>query len=69
LSDGGVIIHILRHHVDHFRKVNQRDKRRIESRGLRRIGECCARQVGIGLQPVIHIQNFLRIRRRGRNLR
>jgi len=69
LPDRSVIVDILRHHIQHLRKARQRDKRRIESLFLRRIGELSTRQPRVLLQPVIDIQDFLRIRRRGSDLR
>jgi hypothetical protein len=69
LTDGCIIVDILRHHLEHLRKIDQRDKCRIESLLLRRIRQCCARQRRILRQPVIHIQNFLRIGRSRGDLR
>jgi hypothetical protein len=31
LPDGGVIVHVIRHHLQHLRKIYQRDERWIES--------------------------------------
>jgi hypothetical protein len=69
LTDGRIIVDILRHHVEHLRKIDERDKCRIESLLLRCIRQCCARQRRILRQPVIHIQNFLRIGRSRGDLR
>ena len=44
-----------------MRKIHQRDKRWIESRRLCGIGERGSGEIGILLQPVIHVENFLRI--------
>jgi hypothetical protein len=68
LPDGGVIVNVLRHHVQHLRKIRQRNKCRIKPLPLRRIGEGRARKPGVLLQPVIYVQDFLRIRRGGRDL-
>jgi hypothetical protein len=38
LPDGGIIVDMLRHHIQHIRKINQCDKCRIESLLLRCIG-------------------------------
>jgi hypothetical protein len=62
LADRRVVVHIFRHHLEDLREIGQRDKCRIESLRLRRIGERGASQVGISLQPIVHIQNFLGIR-------
>ncbi len=69
LSNGGVIVNVLRHHIQHGRKIYQRDKRRIESRLLRRIGQRGTCHAGIVLKPVGNIQNFLRIGGRRGDLR
>ena len=68
LTDGGIVVHVLRHHLQHLRKIHQSDKRRIESLLLRRIGECRSGQSLIVLQPIVDIQNLLRIRRGCRDL-
>jgi hypothetical protein len=68
-ADSGVIVDVLRHHRDHLRKIHQRDERRIEPRRLRRIGERSAGEIGILYQPIINVENFLRVRARGRDLR
>jgi hypothetical protein len=38
LPDGGVIIDVLRHHLQHLREIHQREERRIESLLLGRVG-------------------------------
>jgi hypothetical protein len=60
---------MLRHYRQHFGKSYQRDKCRIESLLLCRIGKCRTSQTLVVLQPIINIQNFLGIGRRGCNLR
>jgi hypothetical protein len=69
LPDGGVIVDVLRHHVQHLRKICQRDKCRIEPLFLRCIGKLRAAKPGVLLQPVIRVQNFLGVGRSGCNLR
>ncbi len=69
LSDGGVIVDVLRHHLQHLREIHQGDKCRIESLTLSRIGQRGARQTRVLLQPGIHIQDFLRICRGRSDLR
>jgi len=64
VTDGKVHdVNVLRHHLQHLRKVHQRNERGIESLLLRGVGERRARQIRIGIAPVIHVQNFLRIGR------
>jgi hypothetical protein len=62
LPDCGIIVDVLSHHVEHLRKVHQRDECRIESLLFCRIGERGARQAGIRLQPGVDIQDLLRVR-------
>ena len=69
VADGGVIVDILRHHGYDLRKIHERDKRWIKSRRLCRVGERGAGEIGILLQPVINIENFLRICAGGGDLR
>jgi len=68
LPDRGIIVNVLRHHIQHLRKTGQRDKRRIESLFLCCVGERRSFEVRILLQPVIHIDNFLWIGRCGCDL-
>jgi hypothetical protein len=68
LADGGIVINVLRHHLQHLRKIHQRDKCRIESLLLCRVGQCSARKPQVVLKPILDIQNFLRIRRGGGDL-
>jgi hypothetical protein len=60
-SDSGVIVDVLRHHRYDLRKIRQRYKRGIESLRLCRVGERVASETGILMQPVIDVENFLRI--------
>ena len=59
VADGGVIVDVLRHHSYDLGKIHQRDKRRVEPLRLCRVGERGAGEVGILLQPVVNIENFL----------
>jgi hypothetical protein len=43
-TDGGIIVDVLRHHVQHLRKIGQRNKCRIEPLALSRIGQRGARE-------------------------
>jgi len=61
VADGGVVVDVLRHHGDDLGKIYQGYERWIEARRLRRVGERGAAEIGILLQPVIHVENFLRI--------
>jgi hypothetical protein len=69
LPNGGIVINVLRHHVKHVWEVYKCNKCRIKSLLFRRIGERRTLQTRIRLQPVRDVQNFLRIRRSGCNLR
>jgi hypothetical protein len=64
-----VVVDILGHHLDHRRKVCKCDKSRIETLFLRSIRQPRSAQALIQSQPVVDIQNLLRIRRSRRNLR
>jgi hypothetical protein len=68
-ADRGVVVDVFRHHRHHLRKIHQRDERGIKSRCLRRIGERRAGKVRILYQPIINVENFLRVRARSRDLR
>jgi hypothetical protein len=68
-SNRSVVVDILGHHLDHRRKVGESNKRRVEILLLRRIRQRRSAQGFIQRQPVIDIQNLLRIRRSRRNLR
>jgi hypothetical protein len=52
-----------------LRKIHKRYERRIESRRLRRIGQRSAAEVGILYQPIINVENFLRVRASSGDLR
>jgi hypothetical protein len=69
LSDGGVIIDILRHHVEHLGKADQRQECGIKPLGLRRIGQSCALEARILVQPVLNVENLLRVGGGGGDLR
>ena len=60
-ADRRVVVNILGHHGDNLRKIHQRYERWIESRSLRRVSARLAAEIGILQQPVVHIENFLRI--------
>ncbi len=60
LTDGGIVIDIFGHHLQHARKLHQRNKCRIKSLLLRRLAELIAAQSRIVGEPVIHVQDLLR---------
>ncbi len=62
LTQRGIIIQILRHHIQHCGKIHQRDEGRIEALLLRRIRQCLRIQVAIAPHPHVHIMDLLRIR-------
>jgi hypothetical protein len=62
LPDCAIIVDVLSHHVEHLRKVHQRNECRIESLLFCSIGERRARQAGIRLQPGVDIQDLLGVR-------
>jgi hypothetical protein len=68
LPDGGIIVDVLSHHVQHLRETHERDKGRIESLHLCRIGQRGALQTRVRLQPVGNIQNLLGTSRCRRDL-
>jgi hypothetical protein len=61
VADGGVIIDVLRHHGYDLGKIHQRDERWIKSRLLCCVGKRGAGEIGILQEPVINVENFLRI--------
>jgi len=69
LPDRGIVVDVVRHHLQHIGEVHQRNEGRVEALLLRRIRQLRALQVGIVRQPVVDIQDLLRVRRRRRDLR
>jgi hypothetical protein len=63
-----VVVNVLRHHLKHAREGQQSKKGRIESITLCRIGLRSARKVRIFCQPVINVEDLLRVGRGRRNL-
>jgi hypothetical protein len=61
LPDGGIVIDVSGHHRNDGRKIHQCNEGWIESLFLRRVGKRDAGRAGIGFQPGIDIQDFLRI--------
>ena len=68
-SDGGVIVDVLRHHLQDLREIYERDKCGIESLLHCGIGERRAAEIGILLEPIMRVENFLRVRGGGSDLR
>jgi len=60
---------VLRHHLEDLGKIHQGDEGGIEAHLLGRIGEGGTRQIRILGQPIIDVENFLRIGRGGGDLR
>ncbi len=69
VSDQRIVVDILRHHLQNLGEVNERDESRIESLLLGRVRERGSAQVWIRDQPVVNIQNLLRVRGRRHDLR
>jgi hypothetical protein len=68
-SNGRIVIDILRHHLDYLGETCQGDECRIKALLLRRFGELRHSEVVVLPQPVIEIQDLLRIGGRRRDLR
>jgi hypothetical protein len=69
IPDCGVIVNVLRHHVEDLRKIYECDECGIETLLLRGIGEGRSGQVRICPEPIVNIQDLLRIRRSCHDLR
>jgi hypothetical protein len=62
LANSGIVVDVLRHHGQHIRKIHQRDECRIKSLLLCGVREGGAVQSAMLVQPVIRVENFLRVR-------
>lgn len=60
-ADGGVVVDVLRHHLQHLREVHQGNKRGVEAVLLGCVGQRCSGEPGVVGEPIIDIENFLRI--------
>ena len=69
ISDRGVVVDVLRHHVDNLREIYECDECGVETLLLCRIGESCSRQVGVGRQPIVDVEDLLRVCRSCHDLR
>jgi hypothetical protein len=69
LPNRGIVVDILRHHLQHVGEGHQRNEGRVEALRLRGVRQLTAAQAGIVGKPVGDIENLLRIGRRGRDLR
>jgi hypothetical protein len=67
-ANRGVVINILRHHLDDLRKPNQSYKRGVESLLLGGGGQLGNGEILVLGQPIIDVQNFLGIGGRCRDL-
>ncbi len=68
-SNGGIVVDILRHHLDYLGKACQGDECRIKTLLLGSRRQLRHDEVLVLPQPVIEIQDLLRIGGRRRNLR
>jgi hypothetical protein len=66
--DGGVVVNILRHHLQNIGEADKGNKCRVEALLLGSGGQLREAEVMVLRQPVVHIQNLLRIRGRGSDL-
>lgn len=69
VPDCGVVINVLRHHVENLREIYECDECRIETLLLRRIGEGRSSQVRICSEPIVNIEDLLRVCRCCHDLR
>jgi hypothetical protein len=69
IPDGGVVVNVLCHHVEDLREIYECDECGVETLLLRRIGEGGSRQARICRQPIINVQNLLRVGRSRHYLR
>ena len=68
-ADRRIVVDILRHHLDHLGEAHQRDECRIKPLLLGSRGQLGYGEVLVLPQPVVHIQNFLRVGGSRRDLR
>jgi hypothetical protein len=61
LPDRRVVIDVLRHHLEHGRKGDQRDECRVKSLRLGTIGERSAGEALVIDEPVVDVENLLGI--------
>jgi hypothetical protein len=62
------VVDMRRHHSQHLGKVHKRNKGGIETSSLRSIRQRLPLKVPIQLQPAMHVENLLRVLRRGSDL-
>jgi hypothetical protein len=60
-TNGGIVVDVLRHHLHHRRESRQRDKGRIEPLLLRPRRQLRQGFIAVLRQPVIEVENLLRI--------
>jgi hypothetical protein len=68
-ANRGVIIDVLGHRVEHRREGHERYERWIETLLLDRVGECHSRKIAVLFQPIIGIDDLLRVAGCRANLR
>jgi hypothetical protein len=68
-ANGGIVVNVLRHHLDHLGKAGQRNKCRIKPLLLGSSGQLGFGEVVVLRQPVVDVQNLLRIGGGGGDLR
>jgi hypothetical protein len=61
LPDRGVVVDVFGHHLDDRREVNERDECRIESLLLGGIGKRGPREASVMGEPVVDVENLLRV--------
>jgi hypothetical protein len=69
LANRCIVVDIVRHHLQDVRKMHQSNESRIKSLLLRGIAERIAGKPRIVGEPIIDVENFLRVRGGGCNLR
>jgi hypothetical protein len=66
--DGGIVVNVLRHHLQHLGKTDQSNKCRVEALLLGTSGQLGEGQVTVLRQPVVYVEDLLRIRGGGSDL-
>ena len=69
IPDRGIVVDVLRHHLENLREIYECDECRIETLLLRRIREGRSSQVWICRQPIVNVEDLLRVGRSRHDLR